>query len=53
MSTTATIMQWLMICLSTGPLLLAILLVVLLRERAHKRASAPSHTRKSTGPLGG
>src|SRR5262249_26834864 len=34
MSTTATIMQWLMACLSTGPLLLAILMLVLLRDRA-------------------
>lgn len=53
MSTTATIMQWLMVCLSTGPLLLAILMIVLLRGRAPKRASASSRTRKSTGPLGG
>jgi hypothetical protein len=53
MNTTSTIMQWLMVCLSTGPLLLAAVMLVLLRDRAPKRTSAASHTRKSAGPLGG
>jgi hypothetical protein len=53
MSTTATIMQWLMVCLSSGPPLLAIVMLVLLRDRTPKRASSATHTRKSTGPLGG
>jgi len=53
MSTTATIMQWLMVCLSTGPLLLAVVMLVLLRDRGPKRASAASRTRRSTDPLGG
>jgi hypothetical protein len=46
MSTTATIIQWLMACLSIGPLLLAVLMLVLLRDRGPKRTSAASRTRK-------
>src|SRR5262245_24235537 len=53
MSTTATVIQWLMACLSTGPLLLAIVMLALLRDRAPKRANAVCHTRKSTDPLDG
>jgi hypothetical protein len=53
MSTTATILQWLMVCVSAGPLLLAIIMLVLLRDRAPKRAGGASHTRRSTGPFAG
>jgi hypothetical protein len=53
MTTLAMLIGWLMAYVSTGPLLLVILMLVLLRDRAPKRASADSRTRKSTDPLGG
>ena len=37
MTTLSTLMVWLMVCISTGPLLLAILMLVLLRDRAPKK----------------